>query len=626
MAQYKLFVCGKPFDCDARVVTWHETGWDHTKQACVLPENVGRCPGGVKAYGEKALNTGANRFWYRPGLGHTMTPDLRAVQSMVRMFTVHHDGCPNAKTTFSVLHDERGISVHFIIDNDGTIYQNLDLGLMGFQAAGFNPWSVGVELCNRGDAKKYPGYYETDRGTRGKKRTVSTCKVNESIYLAYDYNEEQVQALEELARALRYALPNIPIEYPQEKPGVQSWKTLPLHQAEAFSGYMGHFHQTARKWDPGPFDFKRFCDRVRGQPCFPVSTRTLENAMCQKIPTDSTELAKETDQLYALNEGAMGGFFPVAPTGDRRLWHGGVHLVKKKGEPVTTTFPGLIVACRMGASGPLGSDNFVLLRHDMTVGSHSVRFFSLFYHLDDEMKQATPVEWLTGSKDWKKEGRGQVHFEIFGRDPFVSDLEKLGVPRPGMWTVIDGTTGGRFCDDAHILELLDASPKDGQITEQEIGDFFRGGAQRTSLRFHAVLSQAEWSGTREDWITALRTSADFSDVDDDELAAYVDQQLAPGLWWTKEVARHCRIPTDGIVFHFHPVSFIHFIHEKLYESAAENESVGSWDAAAATETGPDVKDDFEDAEGSSAFDPTEIASKDDADDWPLERLVQGFQE
>jgi N-acetyl-anhydromuramyl-L-alanine amidase AmpD len=653
---YKIFVAGKTFDCDARVVTWHESGWDHTKEGCVLSENIPRCPGGVIPYGEKALNRSARRYSFRRGLGNTHTPDLKAVQSIIRMFTVHLDGCANAEMCFSVLHDERGISVPFIIDNDGTIYQNIDLALMAYQAGGFNQHSVGVEMCNRGDAKKYPGYYDTKNDKRGPKRTESTVKINDSIYLAYNFLDAQVLALEELARALRYALPNIPIEYPQEKPGVQTWRTMPFDQAQRFSGYMGHYHQTGNKWDPGAFDFKRFCERVRGQPCFPVSTRKLENAFCQKIPSDTVELGTQVDELYKLNESAAGGFFPVAPTGDRRLWHGGVHLQKKKGETVVSTFPGLIVAARMGASGPLGSENFILLRHDMTVGTKSVRFFSLYYHLDDEMKQTAPAEWITTSKDWKKDAKGavqllnepvmagavigrvgeagpgamaggQVHFEIFARDPFVQDLEPLGIPKPGMWTVVDGTTGGRFCDDPAILDLIDTAPKDGKVTTQELTDFFRGSSSgRTSLRYFAVLFQSEWSGTREDWFTALRTSPDFEDEDDETLNKRIDGEVAPGLWWTKEVAKHARIPTDGIVFHFHPISFIKFIYEKMYESAADHQPPGTEDVSLAKETGPNVKDDFEDTEGASAFDPNELVDKDDADDWPLERLVQGFQD
>ena len=74
-----------------------------------------------------------------------------------------------------MLHDERGLSCHFIIDNDGTIYQGLDLALMGFQAGGFNAHSIGVELCNRGDAKKYAGYYETGRASRDRNAPQTTC-------------------------------------------------------------------------------------------------------------------------------------------------------------------------------------------------------------------------------------------------------------------------------------------------------------------------------------------------------------------------------------------------------------------------------------------------------------------
>jgi murein DD-endopeptidase MepM/ murein hydrolase activator NlpD len=653
---YKFFVAGHPFDCDARIITWHESGWDATAERCIFAENIPHCPdGGTRPYGEKALNTTRRRYSFRHGLGNSMTPDLKAVQAIIRMFTVHLDGCASAKMCFSVLHDERGISVPFLIDNNGDIYQTIDLALMAFQAGGFNQHSIGAELANRGDAKKYPNYYDKHNDERGPKRGLDTVKINESVYLAYKFNQVQIDTLEELARALRYACPNIPIDYPQEKPGQQSWKTLPQYQAQAFSGYMGHFHQTANKWDPGPFDFRRFCDRVRGQPCFPVATRKMENGMCQKIPDDEAELGKQAKELYALNEAAQGGFFPVSPTGERRLWHGGVHLMKAKGEPVVSTFPGLIVAARFGASGPLGSDNFVLLRHDMTVGSKSVRFFSVYYHLDDELRQPTPVEWLKGCKDFdaKKAGQvqflgepvqagtmvgrvgeagpssargAQIHFEIFGRDPFVQDLELLGNPKPGTWTLIDGTTGGRFCDDPTILGKLDTSPADGKVTPDEIGSFFKSGGDRESMYHLAVLSQSEWNGTREDWVTALRTSQDFADLDDEELGKYVDEQLVPGLWWTKELAKHAKIPADGIVFHFHPVALIKFLYSKMFESASDNESVGSWDATQAKETGPNVKDDFEDTEGASAFDPNELQSKDDSDDWPLDKLVQGFSE
>jgi N-acetyl-anhydromuramyl-L-alanine amidase AmpD len=652
MAQYKVIVAGHEFDCDAKIVTWHESGWNSAAERCVIVPN--RCPGGVKAYSEKAINTRANRFWYRPGLGHTKTPDLKAVQSIVRMFTVHHDGCPNAKTCFQVLHDERGISCHFIIDNDGTIYQTLDLGLMGFQAAGFNPHSIGVELCNRGDAKKYPNYYG-GKPSRGPARTATTVSVHGHVYLAYNFNDVQVHALEELARSLRYALPNLPVEYPQskDKPGQQAWGAI--ENPKAFSGYMGHFHQTLRKWDPGPFDFKKFCERVRGQPCFPVTTKKLDTpGMCQKIPDDTEQLRAETDALYKLNDMARGGFFPVGPWGEKRLWHGGVHLLTKNRAPVNSPFPGVIVAARMGPPGPTGSNNFVLIRHDMTIGADSVRFYSLYYHLDDERDKDDAPEWLQTSKTWKIERRSvvqlieepvqagtmighvgqagpssardpQIHLAIFSRDPIVSDLEVMGLPQPGKWTVVDGTTGGRFCDTEKILAMLDAN-NDDTIEDQEISDFFRGNSQRGSLHYYAVLFQSEWHGDPETWKTALSTAREFADVSERDLERYIDDQIAPTLWWTKDVARHARLPTDGVVFHFHPITFVKFVNEKLLETSAEGGGLGSFDESEASVTPEGVTDDREDLNGSSFFDESELVQTDDADQWPLEKLVQGFPE
>lgn len=651
MAQYKVIVANHEFDCDAKVVTWHESGYDSTAERCVIEAK--RCGGGgVIAFGDKAKNRRANRYWFRPGLPHNKYPDLKAVQSIVRMFTVHHDGCPNAKTCFTVLHDERGLSCHFIIDNDGTIYQCLDLGLMGFQAAGVNGHSIGVELCNRGDAKKYPGYYG-HKPSRGPARATTTCKIHGHVYLAYEFNDVQVRALEELARCLRYALPNLPVEYPQSKdhPGQQAWTVC--ENPKSFSGYMGHFHQTQRKWDPGPFDFKKFCDRVRGQACFPVTTKKIEAGFCQKIPDDTEELRDQTNALYKLNDIAKGGFFPVGPWGEKRLWHGGVHLIKPRGAPVTSPFAGVIVAARMGRDGATGSNNFVLVRHEVTVGTESMRFYALYYHLLDDRGKDTRPQWMQDSKAWSgskstvqllteplqagatighvgtagpSSARSpQVHFGIFSRDPIVSDLELMGLPHPNLWTVVDGTTGGRFCDTQNILSMLDAN-KDGTIESSEVSGFFRGGAQRDAFHYYAVLCPSEFSGTPEAWKQELKTAREFEKVPDGDLERYIEEQITPTLFWDKALARHAGLPTSGIVFHFHPVTFVKFVNEKLLETSAAGGGIGDFKADEASETPAGVTDDREDESGASFFDAGEIEVKSDADDYPLEKLVQGFPE
>ncbi len=644
----KVWVAGHGFDCDAKIVRWDEgPHFDSTAEHCVLPEH--NC---VLPYSDQLKYTPKpTRYWYRPGLGHTKTPDLAKAQAIIRAFTIHHDGCPNARNCFGVLHDERGLSCHFILDNDGTIYQCLDLALMGFHAALFNKYSIGIELSNRGDAKKYPNYYD-GRASRGQKRTATTCRIEDHVYLAYNFTDDQINALKELARALRYALPNLPIEFPQSKTatGQQAWGMIdnPL----AFNGYIGHYHLTRRKWDPGPFDFKKFCESVRGAFCFPVFTggKKDDKLLKPEVPPDTEELRAATDRLYVRNEGGVqGGFFPIGPYGKSRLWHGGLHLSAKQGASIFAPFPGRVVAARMGLPSLVGSTNFVLLRHDLTVGEASVKFYSLYYHLADEKDRADDPkapEWLR-SPAWQANRRGhvalldvpvqagavlgrvgvagpsggapQVHFEVFARDEIMSAI-------PGgsaAWKVIDGTTGGRFCDNQALIDLVDTNPKDGTLSESEVTGFFRTNPDRNLLRYYAVLSLSEWIGT-PDWAEALKMSADFKDVDIDQL---VNEQITPTLWWTKQVAKHCRLPRDGIVYHYHPISFVSFVNAKLLEAnAMADVGVGAFDVSEASETPEGVTDDLGDVTGESSLDAGDIEVEDDSDDWPLERLVEGFPE
>lgn len=649
MGMSKIYVAGKEFDCDARVVSWHESGWDATAERCILPEHISRCPGGVTPFSSKAKNMRPTRYWYRPGLGHTKYPDLRAAQALIRMFTVHHDGCPNAKVTFGVLHDERGLSCHFIIDNDGTIYQTLDLALMGFHAGGFNGNSVGVELCNRGDAKKYPGFYD-GRKSRGKHRSTATCRIHGHVYLAYNFLDEQLYAMKELARALRYALPNLPVEYPQDAPGQQAWAMMP--NPKGFSGYMGHYHQTTRKWDPGPFDFKRFCEGVRGALCFPVFTHRMEEKKLHKpeVPTDTEELKEESKTLYKRNEQQVqGGFFPVGPIGESRLWHGGVHIKAERGAGVYAPFAGRLMAARMGGISSVGSTNFALLRHDITVGPASIRFFTLYFHLQDDNRRADAAKsppWLQG-KAWKTSGRpgqvtlldepveagallghvgiagpdggeAQIHFEVFSPDDVMTSI-----PGGSAWTIIDGTGGGRFSNNQFINDAIDVSPKDGKFSRREILDFFRTSSDRNLLHYYAVLSQSEWTAT-PDWVQALSMAPDFKGKRVQDL---VEEQITPTLWWDKKVARHCRLPNDGIVYHYHPISFLKFVNEKLLEAnALADVGLGAFKVEDASVTPEGVTDDNEDVTGDSFLEAGELESEDDSDKWPLEKLVEGFPE
>ena len=134
-----------------------------------------------------------------------------------------------------------------------------------------------------------------------------------------------------------------------------------LADPRAYRGYLGHYHVTNQKWDPGPFDFKAFATSIRARMFFPV-------ALGADKPDDprGSRQGQRTwpSSLYDNNENeGEGGYFPVGPYGESKLWHGGVHIRTEKGTPVFAPFAGKVVAARMTDDCPVGSRNFVLLKH-----------------------------------------------------------------------------------------------------------------------------------------------------------------------------------------------------------------------------------------------------------------------
>jgi N-acetylmuramoyl-L-alanine amidase len=638
----KIWIAGVGFEIDARVVPWFEGGkWDARQDRCIAPSQP--CSGGVFPYSEKLMSRRANRTALRPQLrAERDNPPLRAAQAVVRQFVLHHDGCPDAAACWNVLHNERGLSCHFLLDNDGTIYQTLDLAFMAFHAAQFNASSVGIELCNRGDAKREPTYYSR----RGQSRDVATCRIHGHTYLAFEYTKAQYQALRALVRGLARALPNLPIDYPQVSPGYQAWGVL--GDARGYAGLLGHYHTTTRKWDPGPFDFKRFCESLRGRLSFFMPVKGDK----PDVPDDAEELRAAADRLYRMNEAdSDGGFFPVGPTGETRLWHGGLHVVAPRGTPVHAPFAGRVMAVRVGGSSPIGSTSFVLLRHDMAVGPTSLRFFTLVMHLEDEagreredgapswMKTAgwrlarqtgqvvlldEPVEagdrigrvGVAGPADQR---RAQVHVEIFSADEIAGKIQ------PGVFQIIDGTSGGRFSDDPTVLGPIDRDPRDGRLSRKELLDFFRGN-ERTLARYYATLHVSEWTAS-PGWLEALQLSPDFAGLSKDDLEALVEEQVTPTLWWTDAVARHAKLPRDGVVYHYNPVSFIAFVNQKLQEARLlADVGVGAFSESEARVQPKDVLGDIDDVAGESFVDPSELAEEDLGHELGLEDLAEGFPE
>src|SRR5258706_984081 len=76
--------------------------------------------------------------------------DLPTLQRVVDQFVIHFDVAGTSRQCFNVLHDYRDLSVHFMLDLDGTVYQTLDLKERAWQATIANSRSVGIAIANIG--------------------------------------------------------------------------------------------------------------------------------------------------------------------------------------------------------------------------------------------------------------------------------------------------------------------------------------------------------------------------------------------------------------------------------------------------------------------------------------------
>ena len=215
---------------------------------------------------------------------------LEDLRDRVDQFVLHYDVCGTSRTCFRVLHDVRGLSVHFMIDVDGTIYQTLDVKERAWHATVSNDRSVGVEIAHigaygPGEEDPFDRWYAVDdRGPRitipqdqgdggvrnpgasfrPARRDLIQGEIQGRTLRQYDFTPEQYESLARLTAALSIALPRIRLDAPRDGragvvPGV-----LPPEELSSFSGVLGHYHVQSNKTDPGPaMDWERLIRRAR---------------------------------------------------------------------------------------------------------------------------------------------------------------------------------------------------------------------------------------------------------------------------------------------------------------------------------------------------------------------------
>lgn len=212
---------------------------------------------------------------------------LEMLQQKVDQFVIHYDAVGFSRFCFRTLHDARGLSVHFLLDIDGTIYQTMDLKDRAFHATTSNHRSIGIEIANRGAYESLiplrefygqdeagvrltiparfgdggllvPGVYRPARPepVRG--------RVNGLNVVMYDFTPEQYDALVRLVATVATVLPKITLDYPREANGQPKLRRLTESQLERWQGLIGHYNIQADKYDPGPaFQWERVVSGAR---------------------------------------------------------------------------------------------------------------------------------------------------------------------------------------------------------------------------------------------------------------------------------------------------------------------------------------------------------------------------
>lgn len=175
----------------------------------------------------------------------------------VKFFVNHWDVCLSASSCFKVL-KKRGISVHFCIDNDGTIYQTMDANDVGWHAGGrnFNNWSIGVEISNA-YYTKYQGWYTKRFGPRP---VVKGAKVHGSTLEDHlDFYPVQIQAAKALWEACAAAY-NIPLRTPINEDGSEYGTVYTPAVFGHWRGVLHHYNLVRKKIDCGGLDLTKYME------------------------------------------------------------------------------------------------------------------------------------------------------------------------------------------------------------------------------------------------------------------------------------------------------------------------------------------------------------------------------
>jgi N-acetyl-anhydromuramyl-L-alanine amidase AmpD len=524
-------------------------------------------------------------------------PDPR--KQGVNKIVLHHDGMPTSIGCFNVLRD-RELSTHLMINFDGLVYQPLDLMHVAYHAGGgANEGSIGLDLCQpvkperaaRGDGELRRGYH------------IGT--INGGTARSLGYTDEQYESLIAVLRGLKGIFPNFELAAPIDETGKVARNKLVDYIK--FRGIVAHWHIVASKWDPGPgFDWERVLIGVRGsQLYYPVTLPGTRNL----AQTPKEQALEDAEPYFRVTEDGEGGFFPI---GVNQAWHSGVHLNVPKATAVLCPADGKIVVARNTAPDErLGSPNFVLCKHEFTIGEAKKTVFSLMMHLrrekiandsevpwirrlvgrgiGDESLPEDPDESAPGLKGFINERIALLDVEVKAgellghTDQFNSDMLGGGeledvldfamfAPQPlttkgggAFENIEDDADQDILCNARSIWKRIVRKPEDLKglvegsypIAPSDVREFYNDAKLPTSMRWVAARHPLEWSDKTE-YDQLFGGGVDFEWSARRQARRFL-QKIKKFLWWDDGVTEHTELPEERMVYCYHPITLLAWV-------------------------------------------------------------------
>ena len=200
----------------------------------------------------------------------------------ISQIMIHHTGGDGngGGRVFNTLHMQRGLSVHFVVDDDGMIYQFLDCKEKAWHAGKHNKMSIGIECNLYPLVDKKPDYYSKARCRRNgnQPHVVGVDEIHGVRMNVFKFTKMQVKTLARLCAGLWVAL-NLtergslnmdtasrffslasPPVFPRTHGGAIA-KTVVSRPTDHI-GLIGHLQATRRKIDPAGFPWQYFEKKV----------------------------------------------------------------------------------------------------------------------------------------------------------------------------------------------------------------------------------------------------------------------------------------------------------------------------------------------------------------------------